>query len=182
MISTTGAGAGALSIRGWDGTGEDSFAGRMSAVGVTPGSSTTLSATNPMWWAATWTPSGKLWTQAVLDAACLRMGYSGDATPDMGVHVLYLEVATRKAVTVRQVSAEDDAFTVDLVLSPYSSASLAYQVASNDGTRGATLAYSISGTPQTPVYVPANSTTTVTVTVDAFGDVSDLTLTPDPAA
>jgi hypothetical protein len=37
--------------------------------------------------------------------------------------------------------------------------------------------------PQTPVYVPPASTTTVTVAADSFfGDISDVTLTPDPAA
>jgi hypothetical protein len=179
LISTTGAGTGTFDIRGWDGTTETSNAWVSPNVAI--GSSTVLSTTAPPWVATMWTPTGKLWTQARLDAAALRMGYSTDATPDLGVHAMYLEVATRPTLTARQISIEDDAFTVDLVLSPYSSASVAYLMASNDPTRGATLAYTVTGVPQTPVYVSPGTSATVSVQVDAFGDVSDLTLTPDPA-
>jgi hypothetical protein len=177
LISTTGAGAGTLSIKGWDGVTEHNTITPSAA--MTPGSSTTPSATVPPYATGMWPNT---WTPTKLAAAALRMGYSDDATPDMGVHAMYLEVATRPAITVRQVSIEDAVFTVNLILSPYSSASVAYEVASSDPARGATFDYSISGTPQTPVYVPPNSTTTVTVAADFFGDISGVTLTPDPAA
>ena len=39
------------------------------------------------------------WTQAELNAAALRVGFSGDATPDMGIHAAYLEVAIGKTKT-----------------------------------------------------------------------------------
>lgn len=177
LISTTGAGAGNLGIRGWDGTNEASL---MALVGVTPGSSTTVGNAVPPWGAYMWNPVGG-WTQAKLDAAALRVGFSSDATPDMGVHAMYLEVATRPALTARQLSVEDDLFTTDVVLSPYTSASVSYVVTSSDASRGVTFDYSLAGVPQTSVYVAANTSTTVSVAADLFGDVDSVTLTPDPA-
>lgn len=176
-ISTTGAGAGNLGIRGYDGTNESTL---YSMVGQTPGSSTTLSATVPPTGAYMWNPVNG-WTQAKLDAAALRLGFSSDATPDMGVHAMYLEVATRAALVARQLSVEDDVFTVDVNLSPYNSASVSYVLTSNDATRGATFNYSVLGVAQTPVYVAAASSTTVDVTADAFGDVNPDSFEPDPA-
>jgi hypothetical protein len=176
LISTTGAGAGTLSVKGWDGITEHNTITPSAA--MTPGSSTTPSATVPPYATGMWPNT---WTPAKLSAAALRVGYSDDPTPDMGVHAIYLEVATRAALTGRQLSVEDDTFTVDLVLSPYTSASVLYNLASVHATRGATFSYSVLGVPQTPVYVPASTSTTVTVNADAFGDVSDVTLTPDAA-
>lgn len=87
--SGTGAGAGDLAIRGFDGTTETALA---TVSQLTPGSPTAISATLPLWRAAMWQHSNG-WTQALLNALALRVGYSGDATPDMGVSALYLEVA-----------------------------------------------------------------------------------------
>jgi hypothetical protein len=177
LVSTTGAGAGALGIRGWDGTAE---AAVYSVSGATPGSSTTTSITVPPWGWGLWNPVNG-WTQGKLDAAALRFGFSGDATPDMGVHAMYLEVATRPALTARQISVEDDLFTVDLNLDPSTSASVSYVVTSSDAVRGATFDYSLAGVPQTSVYVAASTAQTVNVQAASFGDVDSVTLTPDPA-
>jgi hypothetical protein len=95
LISTTGAGSGNLGIRGYDGTAESSL---VALVGVTPGSSTTVGNTIPPWTTAMWSPVNG-WTQARLDAATLRIGFSADATPDMGVHAVYLEVAVGQTKT-----------------------------------------------------------------------------------
>lgn len=177
LISTTGSGAGNLGIRGWDGTTETAL---ITVNALTPGSSTTVSNTVPPTATAMWNPPGG-WTPTKLAAAALRVGYSSDATPDMGVHALYLEVALRPALTGRQISVEGDLFTVDVMFSPYSSASVSYGVTSNDPDRGATFSYSVAGVPQTPVYVPATTASTVPVAADVFGDVSDVSLVPDPA-
>jgi hypothetical protein len=176
LISTTGAGAGTLSIKGWDGVTEHNTITPTAA--MTPGSSTTVSATVPPYATGMWPNT---WTPAKLTAAALRVGYSDDATPDMGVHAIYLEVATRPAITGRQLSVEDDTFTVDLILSPYSSASVSYNLTSAHPSRGATFSYSALGVPQTPVYVAPASSATVTVNADSFGDISDVSLAPDPA-
>lgn len=90
LISTTGAGAGSLGVRGWDGTAEAVL--MPTSFTSTPGSGTTPSGTVPPWVGYMWNPPNG-WTQAKLDAAALRFGFSTDATPDMGVHAMYLEVA-----------------------------------------------------------------------------------------
>lgn len=87
--SGTGAGAGDIAVRGWDGTTETALA---SVSQLTPGSPTAITSTVPLWRCAMW-QSTNGWTQAELDAAALRAGFSADATPDMWIHVLYLEVA-----------------------------------------------------------------------------------------
>lgn len=95
LWSGTGAGAGDLAIRGWDGTTETALA---TASQITPGSATTATSTVPAWRCGMW-QSTNGWTQAEMDAAAIRVGFSGDATPDMGVHAVYLEVAVGKTKT-----------------------------------------------------------------------------------
>jgi hypothetical protein len=90
--SGAGAGSGTMEIRGHDGTAEASLFPTGTA--WLPGSVTTPSTTVPPWVTAQWEPAGG-WTQAKLDAAALRFGFSNDATPDMGVHNLFLEAAVR---------------------------------------------------------------------------------------
>lgn len=86
----TGSGTGTQSLRGWDGTAETVlFAGANTR---DPDSLTAVSSTHPKWMSGYW-PGVNGWTQAELDAAALRTGFSADATPDMGVHAVYLEVA-----------------------------------------------------------------------------------------
>jgi hypothetical protein len=177
MWGGTGSGTGTLGIRGYDGTTETILID--TSVSYDADSLTTASATYPYWQAAIW-PSGPGWTQAELDAAALRIGFSTDATPDMGIHAVYLEVATREAPTVRQITAgEADEFTVDLRVNPYNSASVSYLIGSTHATRGATFNYSVSGIPQTAVYVAASSTQEVVTNAASFGDISDLSLEPD---
>jgi hypothetical protein len=50
------------------------------------------STTAPVWLVFPWEAAGG-WSQAQLDNARLRLGFSPDASPDQGAHVLYLEVA-----------------------------------------------------------------------------------------
>jgi hypothetical protein len=177
MWGGTGTGTGTLGLRGWDGTTETTLV----AVGTSydADSLTAISATYPLWNCAMW-PSGVGWTQAELDGAALRVGFSTDATPDMGVSALYLEVATRPAIIARQITMGDaDEFTADIRLNPYNSASISYLLGSTHATLGATFNYSVSGTPQTAVYVSPSSTQEVVVTAASFGDISDVSLEPD---
>lgn len=106
--SGTGAGAGDIAVRGWDGTAETALA---SVSQVTPGSATAISSTVPRWLTAMW-QSVNGWTQAELAAAALRVGFSADATPDMWVHAIYLEIAvgktTPRALFGDLASAEED--------------------------------------------------------------------------
>jgi hypothetical protein len=173
----TGSGTGTLGFRGYDGTTETTFVA--ASTSFDPDSLTAVSATYPLWYSATWNPGTK-WTQTALDAAALRVGFSTDATPDMGVSALYLEVVTKATPVVRQItSGEADQFTVDLRIDPDNSASVSYLLTSTDATRGATFNYSVSGTPQTPVYVAASSTQEVVVNAAAFGDISIEGFEPD---
>jgi hypothetical protein len=179
MWGGTGTGTGTLGIKGWDGVTLTSLAPNTTVYDAA--SPTAVSATEPLWMAYPWnlTP-GNPWTQAKLDAAVIRIGYSSDATPDMGVSAVYLEVAIRKTQTERQITAGDnDEFTVDVRLDPFNSASVSYVVGSTHATLGATFNYSVSGTPQTPVYCSPSSTQEVVVNAASFGDISDVSLEPD---
>jgi hypothetical protein len=90
--SGAGAGSGTMEIRGHDGATETSLFPTGTA--WLPGSATTGSSTVPPWVTAQWEQAGG-WDQAKLDAAALRFGFSTDATPDMGVHNLFLEAAVK---------------------------------------------------------------------------------------
>jgi hypothetical protein len=94
--SGTGSGAGDIAIRGYDGTTETALA---TVSQLTPGSPTAITSTVPLWRCAMW-QSTNGWTQAELNAAALRAGFSADATPDMWIHALYLEAAIGKTKTV----------------------------------------------------------------------------------
>lgn len=177
LWSGTGAGAGDVTVKGYDGLTETTI---KAISQLTPGSSTTASATYPMWAAAMW-PGGAngAWTPTRLNAAALRIGYSTDATPDMGASAAYLEVAVRTAPTVRTLQTLTAAadFTADIIVNPYNSATVSYVVTNNDTDTTAYLNYSVSGVPQTPVAVGPGSSATVDIHADNFGDISDIALT-----
>ena len=176
MWGGTGTGTGTLSIHGYDGTTDSTV------VPLTihdAGSPTAYSATEPLWMAGTWraTP-GSPWTPTLLNNAVLRVGYSNDATPDMGISAIYLEVAIRQAppfVAHRLTSDEDPDVAAALVtetVHPYSSGVRSYTVSNDDPARTAEFNYSIGGTPQTAVTVgPGGPPEEVTVGAEAFGEV-----------
>jgi hypothetical protein len=154
LWSGTGAGAGDLAIRGYDGTVETALA---TASQITPGAPTAVSATVPVWRTAMW-QSTNGWTQAELDAAALRVGFSGDATPDMGVEAVYLEVAVGKTrtralfgdfATIEEDPTRLGVVSVTTVAPPGGDSSLYYET---------------SGSPTT---VPVPDTTTVTTQINA---------------
>lgn len=173
----TGSGTGTLGFRGYDGTTETTFIAASASYDAD--SLTTASSTYPLWKCAMW-PSVNGWTQTELNAAALRVGFSTDATPDMGVSAAYLEIAVKKVPPVRTLTVgEADEFYVDLVVHPYTSATVSYVITNDDATRDVTFDYSISGTPQTPVVVTPGNNSTLQLNADAFGDISDVTLTPE---
>jgi hypothetical protein len=170
----TGTGTGTLGFRGHDGTTETTFV--TATVTHDAGSPTAYSSTEPRWMTGMW-PNGLGWTQAKLDAAVLRVGFSNDATPDMGVHSLYLEVAIRKAKTFRQVTLEDPiSATADIYVNPYTSASVSYLITNSDASRSVNFNYTGTGSPSSPVTVSPSTSQTVTVTADDFGDIPDVSL------
>jgi len=176
MYGGTGTGTGTLGLKVHDGTTETVIDSGVTAYDAD--SLTTPSATYPVWRRGTVTAPSTGWTVSRANSLVTRMGYSSDATPDMGAHALYLEVATRKAAISRALTVEDGAMTADLYVNPYSSAAVSYVITNNDPTRTAVFSYSIAGTPQTPVTVaPGAGPTALTLNADAFGDISETTLT-----
>jgi hypothetical protein len=155
LWSGTGAGAGDLAIRGYDGTTETALA---TASQITPGAPTAISATVPVWRCAMW-QSTNGWTQAELDAAALRVGFSGDATPDMGVEAVYLEVAVGKtrtrALFGNFASIEEDPTRLGVV---------SVTTTAPDAGGDSSLYYETSGSPTT---VPVPDATTVTTQINA---------------
>jgi hypothetical protein len=172
----TGSGTGTLGFRGHDGTAETTFVAASES--FDPDSLTAISGTYPRWYQGMW-GVGSAWTQTKLNAAALRVGFSTDATPDMGVSALYLEVATRTIVTSwtvhRLTDNEDpevDAAVVTETLHPYNSAVRVFTVSNDSPTRTAVFNYTIGGVAQTPVVVaPGAGPTEVSISSDTYGEV-----------
>jgi hypothetical protein len=171
--SPGGATAG-LGLRFHDGVGETTLLA--GSVGPTFNNTAT-----PAWLARmVKTASRYDWTQAKLDALALRVGFSTDVTPNMGIHAIYAEVVMHMADLVRIGSAEDDAFTVDFEMDNDSSAVVAVVITTPPGTRGATFDYDILQVAQTPIYVPPNTTTTQPIGATDIGYFTGYTFSPDP--
>lgn len=121
------------------------------------------------------------WTQTLLDALAVRVGYSTDATPAVGVHMVMIEVALRIGDLVRVGSGEDGAFTIDARIDPDSSAYIAIIVTTPPGTRGATVTWAILGVDQTPVYVPPDRVHTEVIAATDIATFTGFSLETDPA-
>jgi hypothetical protein len=170
-----GTGAGTLGWRGHDGLTETTF--QAASASYDADSLTSVSATYPRWVSAMWSgASSGAWTQARLDAAAIRMGFSTDATPDMGASAVYLEVAVTAArtfVKYRLIDGEDPADYQAAVLeyiNPYNSGVRAYDIDNQDATRSVRFTYTIGGS-ETEVIVGPSTLTPVTVNEDAYGNV-----------
>lgn len=176
----TGSGTGNLGWRGHDGLTETMFVDA-AAVLYDAGSGTAISSTHPPWNSAMWSgASNGAWTPARLADAAVRMGFSTDATPDMGASAVYLEVAIRKAPTVRTLTIDEPvSVAVDIIVNPYHSGTVSYVITNNDAVQTATFKYSVSGTPQTPVTVAPLDSEIVDIHAAAFGDISDIGVTAD---
>lgn len=158
--STTAGSAVTWGMRGYDGTTEAVIV----AVGATftPGAPTALSATAPLWRSGMWVQTNG-WTQAELDAAALRVGFSTDVAP--GVSALYLEVATAvtrtRALFGDLASVESDPFRGGVV-SLSTTAPAGGDVA---------LYYEVAGSP-TSTTVPAGTTGTAQLNAAFDADVN----------
>jgi len=160
--------------------GSETAVSLLGSPNVNPGF--TNSTTDPTWQANMVRPvPGQLfmWSQARLDGLKFRMGFSGDATPDVGLHAIYAEVALQPTEVVQVLAAEDGAFTVDESMDPMTGAPVAYLVTTPPGTRGATFDLTVAGTPISRS-VAANTTHTEIVEAAEFTTVSDIKLSPDP--
>ena len=171
----TGTGTGTLGFRGWDGATETDLV--PASTSYDAGSPTAVSSTEPRWQCAMWQRVNG-WIQSALDAAAVRVGFSTDATPDMGIDAVYLEVAVGPVRTARTMDAEDGVFAVDKRYNPNSAAPVSWLV-TTPANRGATFAYTLLGTP-TSTYVNPGSSQVVVVSAETLADVTDTQLYPDP--
>lgn len=138
------------------------------------------STTSPAWVCEILAP-GDIATQAQLSALALRVGFSDDATPDIGIHAVYVELAVGDAGLRRVLGLEDDTFTVDYAFNPATSAPISYVITTPAGTRGASFTYTRSGTPAVITVGPgASHVERIDGAVDV-SSVSDIELLPDPA-
>jgi hypothetical protein len=170
----TGTGTGTLGFRGWDGTTETVLVPATTSYDAD--SLTAVSSIYPLWATKVWHPTGG-WTQAKLDAACVRMGFSTDATPDMGAHAIYLEVAIGKAKP-EVLFGEPGGLYVEAHRHPVTNALAGFTVYT-PADRGCTVNYEINGVAQTPVVVAASGTEYVPTDGDTFVTVNRLEGTPE---
>jgi hypothetical protein len=124
----------------------------------------TTSTTDPAWLCRMVNPTGG-WTQAWLDAAEVHMGASDDATPDVGMHAPYAEVAVAVAPTQMLFGS-----LATQALDPLSGGILGVTVETPAG-QGTTLNWVASGTPGSQA-VAADSTHT-----EVFDAVDSTTVT-----
>ena len=138
------------------------------------------STTAPVWQADMVRPvTGSIaWTQDRLDGLKFRFGQSSDATPDVGFHALYCEVALAPVRVERVISAENDTFHVDLRMDPHTAAVISYIITTPPGTRGATFTMTVNGV-DTSVYVDPDSSREELVGAADWSEVSYISLEPD---
>lgn len=119
------------------------------------------------------------WTQAKLDALALRVGFSGDADPDIGIHAVYGEVALRIGDIIR-ITSSDEGFYLDERYDPDSSGIISF-IITTPPDRGAHFTWSILGVPEPEIYVPADTVHEEIIGATDIATVTELTLTPDPS-
>jgi hypothetical protein len=170
----TSATANAIGFRGWDGTTETTL-----WAAADPGFDN--STTTPGWVCrmqrSTSAVAPYAWTQGKLDALAARIGFSSDATVDVGVHAVIAELAVRADPTVLQVASAEiggEAFpgevaTITAKLDADSGLPL-YYTATAPASTAAVATYIINGSTVTD-NVPVGTSVSRTVTVD---DVSGL--------
>jgi hypothetical protein len=118
-------------------------------------------------------------TQARMDDLKVRVGYSTDATPDVGVNAVFCEVAYQPASIIGVLSGENGAFNVYVRQDPNSGAVASYLVTTPPGTRGATFYHSLLGVDQTPIYVGPNTTYERVIGAVDISTVTGVGLSPD---
>jgi hypothetical protein len=128
--------AASLGVRGWDGSSETALLGTPAAPTTAHGFGNSI--TDPSWYVARWNPAGG-WTAAKIAAAAIRLGWSDDATPDVGVLLAMLVLAMQET-EAQQVFG-------NLVTASVAPDSEGIQVLHIDttGTPGGVLYYTIGG-------------------------------------
>jgi hypothetical protein len=121
-------------------------------------------------------------TQAVLDSLEARVGFSTDATPDVGIHSVVFEVAMQVADVVRVIDIEDGTFTVDVRQDGVTSGVTSYlaTVAGAPNTRNAVLNWTISGVDGSSTPIAPGGTYEKVIGAEAIDVVTFVGLTADP--
>jgi hypothetical protein len=96
-------------------------------------------------------------TQARVDALHLQVGFSTDATPDVGIHSVFCELAYTPARVETILDGEGGAFTVYARYDPHSAAIASLLGTTPPGTRGMTVNWTINGVDGSQ-YVAPNTT------------------------
>jgi hypothetical protein len=120
-------------------------------------------------------------TQARVDALKIRVGFSTDATPDMGIHSVFCEVAYSPATTVGIMDGEGGAFTVYARYDPHSAAIASLLATTPAGTRGMTVTWTIDAVDGSQ-YVTPNTTYEKLIGAVDISTVTSLGMFPDAGA
>jgi len=134
-----------------------------------------------LWTSAMVNPNTNFWyplTQAHLDGLSVRFGFSGDATPDVGLHTILIELAVQPAVAIGIY--ESNGCSLYVRQDPVSGAAISYLVTTPAGL-GATFTHALAGVDQTPIAVAANTVYEHSIGASAVADVTSVGLAPDPS-
>ena len=164
--STTAA---TLAFRGFDGTTE-------TALTATANPTFSNSTTAPGWVAKIYKPTSG-WTQTQLDALAFRVGFSDDATPDIGIHSIMAEVCVRAGQSQTMFGAAGDV-QVTATTDP-DSAGLISLTSQGADYKGMQLTYDVSGTPTNATVAPGGNRTDTIGAPDA-PTVDYVAIYPDP--
>jgi hypothetical protein len=123
-----------------------------------------------------------LLTQAKLDALEARVGFSTDATPDVGIHAVLFEVAMQVAEVIRIIDIEEGTFTVDVRQDQVTSGVTSYlaTVAGAPNTRNAVLTWTISAVDGTSTPITPGGTYEKVVGAETIDVVTSVGLIADP--
>jgi hypothetical protein len=160
--------AATIGFRGWEGSAETIL---LATVDTNFDNTST-----PGWVCQMYRPANG-WTQAKLDALAFRVGFSDDATPDIGIHAIYAEVAVQTTATQAMFGTSGDvtvSASYDAVTGGVSGLATA-----TPAERGVTLHYEVNASP-TDVAVGAASSDTQVVDAPDHPTVNYVAIYPDP--
>lgn len=119
-------------------------------------------------------------TQQRVDDLAIRVGGSTDASPDVGVHAVFAELAFAPVFTATAGEAEDGNFKLYARYDDNNSALVSFAVATPPGTRGATLTWSLGGVDQTPVHTDPDDLVEYPIGASDIATVTGWQFTADP--
>lgn len=118
-------------------------------------------------------------TQAYIDGLAARFGFSTDANPDAGVHAVLVELAVMPTRSIGVIAVESGAFDVYMRMDPLTYAITGLLATTPAGTRGATLTWTLDGTPDSH-YVGPNTAYEHALPSTDIRNVTAIGLVPDP--